>query len=464
MRNTIAIVGAGFCGTVLAANLLRRPPSNAADIVLIERDPVMGRGVAYAEREFPYLLNVPAARLSADSADPLQFLRFAQRREPDADGEAFLPRALYGEYLQEVLLQAERSAPAHVRLLRVFGEVRRIVPRSADERLAAEFVGREPIAADRVILALGNPPPALLPWAAAIRDHAAYRHDPWDLPTTLRAEHSVLIVGNGLTMADAASALSQDAKDTPAMYTISRRGLVPQPQTAFRPAAMRRDGAALLACAGSLRRVLAMTRELAREVGYRGGDWREVVTFVRHLAPALWRRLPHAEQRRFVRHLQAHWDTHRHRLPPQLSARIASLRQSGRLRVNAGRIDSVIPAGERLRVSWRPRGGDRGSTLTVDLIVNATGPDYALERSANPLLMSLRTAGAVSADALKLGLRTARFGACVDAQGRASERLYYLGPMLRADHWEATAATELRDHAESLAAHLVGRRVLAVAE
>jgi hypothetical protein len=42
-------------------------------------------------------------------------------------------------------------------------------------------------------------------------------------------------------------------------------------------------------------------------------------------------------------------------------------------------------------------------------------------------------------------------------QGRSSERLYYLGPMLRADHWEATAATELRDHAERLAAHLADR-------
>jgi hypothetical protein len=31
--------------------------------------------------------------------------------------------------------------------------------------------------------------------------------------------------------------------------------------------------------------------------------------------------------------------------------------------------------------------------------------------------------------------------------------------MLRAEHWEATAATELRDHAEQLAAHLVDRRV-----
>ena len=78
MRNTLVIVGAGFSGTVLAANLLRRPPSAATDIVLIERGSTLGRGVAYADREFPYLLNVPAARLSADSQDPLQFLRFAQ--------------------------------------------------------------------------------------------------------------------------------------------------------------------------------------------------------------------------------------------------------------------------------------------------------------------------------------------------------------------------------------------------
>jgi uncharacterized NAD(P)/FAD-binding protein YdhS len=93
MRKALVIVGGGFCGTVLAANLLRRPPSDATDIVLIERGSTMGRGVAYAAREFPYLLNVPAARLSADSQDPLQFLRFAQRHAPDADGEDFLPRA-----------------------------------------------------------------------------------------------------------------------------------------------------------------------------------------------------------------------------------------------------------------------------------------------------------------------------------------------------------------------------------
>jgi uncharacterized NAD(P)/FAD-binding protein YdhS len=457
MPNAIVIVGAGFCGTVLAANLLRRPPAGASHIVLVERGPTMGRGIAYAAREFPYLLNVPAARLSADSRDPLQFLRFAQRRLPGAGGEDFLPRALYGDYLEDLLSQAERSAPAPIRLVRIFDEVRRIGPGSGDKPVVAHLLNRPPIMADFVILALGNPSAPLLPWAVAIRDHEAYRHDPRELPPALARGSSVLIVGNGLTMVDAAVALSHDAARAPALHTISRRGLVPLTQTPFRQRALRGDGEALLACADSLRRVLSMTRELSREVESRGGDWREAVTFVRHLAPTLWRRLPLPERRRFVRHLQAHWDIHRHRLPPPLAARIAHLRSIGRLHVNAGRIDSVAAAGTQLRVSWRPRASTTPSELTVDLLVNATGPDYVLRRCADPLLNSLRAAGMVSEDALDLGLRTGRYGACVDSQGRASESLYYVGPMLRADHWEATAATELRDHAEKLAEHLVER-------
>src|SRR5271165_4058946 len=145
MRNTLVIVGAGFSGTVLAANLLRRPPARPTDIVLIERGSSIGRGVAYAAHEFGYLLNVPAARLSADSRDPLQFLRFARGRLGWADGEDFLPRALYGDYLQDLLLQAERAAPAHVKLIRVFDEVRGILRRDTGQPLAAQFGEREPI-------------------------------------------------------------------------------------------------------------------------------------------------------------------------------------------------------------------------------------------------------------------------------------------------------------------------------
>jgi uncharacterized NAD(P)/FAD-binding protein YdhS len=455
MRKTFVIVGAGFSGTVLAANLLRRPPAGGADIVLIERSKAMGRGVAYAAHEFPYLLNVPAARSSADSRDPMQFLRFAQSRLPNADREDFLPRALYGDYLQDLLLRAEQEAPPHAHLIRVFGEVSGIAMPSDGAPLAAEFADRAPILGDALILTLGSPSAALPHWAEKLNGHAAFRQDPRDLPETLVSEHSVLIVGNGLTMADAASVLSRHPERAPTLHTISRRGLIPKTQTVFQRRAVRGGGETLLSSAHSLRTLLRACRDLAKDVEKVGGDWREAITFIRGLAPALWRRLPDAERRRFVRHLQVHWDTYRHRLPPQLSERLENLRRSGKLTVSAGRILDVVALDRRrLAVSWRPRGSNATARLTVDMLVNATGPNYHIERSTDPLMISLRAAGLVSPDALKLGIRTAPFGACVNVHGRASERLFYLGPMLRADHLDATAAAELTQHAERLAAHL----------
>jgi uncharacterized NAD(P)/FAD-binding protein YdhS len=457
MPKTFVIIGAGFSGTVLAANLLRRPSADRADVVLIERNDVMGRGVAYAAHDFPYLLNVPAARSSADSRDPLQFLRFAQGRLPNVDREDFLPRALYGDYLQDLLLRAEREAPPHVRLIRVFGEVTGIAS-GAGAALAAEFADRAPIRGDVLILALGSPSVPLPHWAEKLNGHAAFRQDPRDLSENLGSEHSVLIVGNGLTMADAASALSRHTERVPTLHTISRRGLIPKTQTTFHTNAMRGSGETLLSSAHSLRKLLRAGRDLAREVEKFGGDWREAITFIRGLVPALWGRMPEAERRRFVRHLQVHWETYRHRLPPQITERLESLRRSGKLKVRAGRIQNVVAIDRRrLAVTWRPRGSVATAQLTVDMLVNATGPNYNIERSTDRLITSLRTAGLVSPDPLRLGLRTARFGACVDVHGRASERLFYLGPMLRAEHLDATAAAELTHHAERLAAHLAER-------
>lgn len=455
MGKTFVIVGAGFSGAVLAANLLRKAPSAGAEVVLIERGDDMGRGVAYAVHDHPYLLNVPAARLSADPTDPSQFLQFAKRRMPDATGADFLPRALYGDYLQDLLLAAERGARPGVKLQRVFGKVTSIEPIDDGRRWAARFSERQPIAGDVVILAFGNPSAPVPQWAENVREHPAFKKDPRDLPDTLSAEDSVLIVGNGLTMADAASKLSRRADHVPTLHTISRRGLTPRKQTHFQPQAMRGNGEDLLARAHSLRQLLRICRALAREVEALGGDWRELVTFIRQLAPALWRRMPHAERRRFMRHVQVHWDIHRHRLPPQLAERLDALERTGKLRIGAGRIEHIAPLDRRLKVSWRPRGAKASAEMTVDMIVDATGPNYNIDRSDDALIRSLRAAGLITPDALNLGIRTAQFGACVDARGRANERLYYLGPLLRAEHLDATAAAELSVHAEQLANHLM---------
>jgi uncharacterized NAD(P)/FAD-binding protein YdhS len=453
MRSVMVIVGAGFSGTVLAVKLLQQRHRTATDVFLAERGMDMGRGIAYAKSRFPFLLNVPAGRLSVEAQEPLQFLRFAQTQRPAAGAEDFLPRSLYGDYLQEQLARAERDAPPGVRLERIFDEVQD-VKRAAGSGLAVHFARREPLVAGVVVLASGNPPASWLPWTDSLQDHPALRQNPFDLPPNLRADQSVLIIGNGLTMADVASALSSDVTRTPLMHTVSRRGLLPQPQSEFGSISLDAVTDRILSCARSTRELLGAVRRLARHVEQQRGDWREAITFMRTLAPKVWAELPDAERARFLRHVQPHWDVHRHRMPPQIAEHIGALRRAGKLHIHAGRVRTAVAQGDRLHVSWQPRGNGRTQSLLADYVINATGPDYALERSREPLIHSLRSQGFIAADPLRLGIRTGLHGACLDSFGQQSARLYYLGPMLRADHWEATAASELRDHAQRLAQHL----------
>lgn len=456
---TIVVVGGGFCGTVVAANLLWRPPAGPTRLVLVERGASVGRGVAYAERGFPYLLNVPASRMSANSGAPQEFLDFVRRRIPKATGEDFLPRSLYGEYLEEVLLAAQLSAPRNIRLDILRGDVINVRRLERHLPLQVELSDGRKLTADDVVLALGNPQPASLPVANGIIDHPSYVADPWTTQLQFSREQTVLLIGSGLTAADVINLASTDVKRVPTIHALSRRGLVPPRQTPFRPDAFKGDGnALLLAASRSLRGLTSAVRLLANEAEKCGGDWREAITFVRNMAPTIWQRLPERDRVRFLRHVRAHWDIHRHRLPPELVQRLDELLRLQRLQFHAGHIQRFAAKGEQIEVTWRPRGTQTTRSHVFDRVVNCTGPDYAVARSTDPLWRNLVQCGLVVADSLGLGLRTGPRGAVIDADGWPGPHLFYVGPMLRADLWEATAAHELRLHAEQLAALLAMER------
>ena len=456
---TIVIVGGGFSGTVVAVNLLRHRNWGPGRVVLVERTPRIARGTAYADRGHKYLLNVPASRMSANSAEPADFLAFARQRVPDATADDFLPRALYGEYLESALLTAELSAPPDIRLERIQGEV------CAMDRIAGTGAHRlhlsdgRQLIADDVVLALGNPVPSSPKALEPILGSRRYAESPWETPKSCRPGETVVIVGTGLTMADVATASIDWANGDLTVHAISRHGLLPQSQSVPGQSSSTTDddSATLLREASfSARRLVRAVRGLARS--HSTGDWREVITLVRGIAPMLWKRLPMPERRRFLRHVRAYWEVHRHRLPQHTLAQLDRLRADGKLHIHAGRITDAVKKGDKIHITWKPRGADEPTTLIVDRVINCTGPDYNPHRSRDPLVHSLLAQRIATADELSLGIRTGGNGGLLDARGRENENVYYVGPHLRADHWEATAAQELRLHAERVASHLVGEK------
>ena len=451
---TVVIVGAGFAGTTVATSLLRIPHAEPLRIVLLERAQI-GRGVAYAQRPYPYLLNVPAGRMSANPDDPTEFLAFARRRQQGATAEDFLPRELYGDYLESSLVHAEAAAPAHVELRRVYGTATEIERFHRTPVVQVHLADGRKLSADAVVLALGNPPPAALPGDESLRGWSRYSADPWQSPADVRAGEAVCVVGTGLTAVDAVVAASHAAGGAAEFHAISRHGLLPPSQTHFQPLHDRCDAQLLLRSASvSVTCLVRTMRRLSEECQLRGGDWREVVTFVRELAPALWQRLSVPERRRFLRHARCYWDIHRHRLPAVVADTLSALRRSGQLHLHAGRLVRVERSGRRIRITWRPRGHHSPRVLLVDRLINCTGPDYDIRRTRERLLRTLVAHGVASPDPLGLGLLTDSRGALVDASGRAARNLYYVGPMLRATYWETTAVAELREHAVKLAMHL----------
>jgi uncharacterized NAD(P)/FAD-binding protein YdhS len=105
----IAIIGAGFSGSLLAVQLLKRALPNGR-IYLIEKNAQFGGGLAYSTGNANHLLNVRASRMSAFVDEPDHFTNWLQRRDTGANAPAapgsvdsFVPRQLYGAYIQDLL-------------------------------------------------------------------------------------------------------------------------------------------------------------------------------------------------------------------------------------------------------------------------------------------------------------------------------------------------------------------------
>jgi uncharacterized NAD(P)/FAD-binding protein YdhS len=431
----VAIVGGGASGTLVAIHLLQKARAPFA-IALLERGGQIARGLAYSTREPDHLLNVPALKMSALPDAPDHFARWAGVPE-----STFVERRRYGEYLEHVLRESAARAAQGVEFSASAASVASASLR--DGRLCLSLEGGGHVEARAAVLALGNFPSVDL----QVPDGGLYASDRYARSPFISGaldgieeSAAVVFLGSGLTMVDAALALRARGHRG-ALHAVSRHGLVPQVHAPAQPSRARIGAIGVRGLLRSLR------AEIRRE-----GDWRAVFDVFRSSAERIWRRLPTIERQRFLRHLRAYWEVHRHRMAPRVGEALEALQQSGELSVHAGRVVSFALLDAEAVVRFRPRGSRHVEELRCARVINCTGPASRIDETRSSLVSSLLSSGLAQAGSLGMGFATNREGALL---GDSGGRLFTLGSLRRGDLWESTAVPELRDQARALASRIL---------
>ncbi len=438
----IVIVGGGLTGAMAAisiADAVKEP----LELVIFAADGPLGGGVAYGKSRPDDILNVRARDLSVHPQVREDFAEWLTEETAtpvhgpayDALCESFAPRAVYGAYVRQRLGEAVRRAPL-LRLVVDRREAVAITPLPIGG-YRVECAEGEPVLAGVVLLATG--------YGSARPRFGVSAYDP-SLGERLAAAKSMTVVGSGLSMVDVLLWARREGWDGQ-VDILSRHGLVPLPHAplAVRPPAYQTAGG------GSVTKLLQRLRAGAAIAAAEGRPWQGEVNRLRPHAQEIWRALPIAEQRRFLRHARRLWDIHRHRVPAPVYRTLMTELGRERTTLHRGAVRGVSGDGPyTVDVAWCGGGrrGTRGS-ITSDLVVDCTGFAPAVQ---SPLVQSLVASGVAELDPHGMGLSVASDGRVLPGSLRGEPDLFALGPLGQGSLFEITAAPEIIQQVRQAAA------------
>lgn len=445
MTKHIAIIGGGASGTLMAAHLIRNlDKAEGFRITIIDAGTNPGRGLAYSTSNPSHILNVRAAQISAFADDPDHFVRWLKNNhEADAISDGFVPREIYGQYLQELLDDLTSSTDqSRIRIV------------------SQECTGlRQRDGGAEIVLADGSILPAhfvIIASGYGVRQTGTGPLlDPWDrhLPTDRLAR--VVVIGTGLTMVDKVLSLLDAGHQGP-IIAMSRKGLLPRPHAQQHALQL---STADIPLGASIHYLARWLTQLVVAHQSKGGDWRDVMDGMRPHIQTIWKHLPNDSRGRFLRHAVSYWDIHRHRMPQSQAVRLHADLQSGRLEIRRGRFVAAQADGNKTRVAFIDYASGLESVMEADAAYDCRGIRRWAAHGVPAFIASLLDHRQARLDPLGLGLEFDKNCGLLDADGNGSSRIFGIGPVTLSTFWESIAIPDIRLQAQLIAQHLATRQM-----
>ncbi len=500
-KKTVAIIGSGASGTILAHQIIENAHDGsgpAFTVYLIEKGDDFGPGLAYSTPLPSHILNMRADTLGVmNGGDPMDFPKWLERQDPallgpmDPEGDRvnYPSRHVYGTYIRHILdFTIKRAASVSGALHLVRAEVVDLDHQGSSFQVRT--ADGKVIDADKVVLAPGNFPTSFFEELNRIKGYIPY---PWPVSRivdSIPKDVPVCILGSGLSAIDTLFTLTANDHRGKINF-VSRRGFLPKVQGApsdydlkylnkdhVRRILSKAPGGRLsfdqvkglffreleeaenirdhwldiLNPTGSPAQILEKDISKARSgvIAYQAA-----LTASAQVTGILWNSMSSDDKMRFDREFKTLWTVYRHPMPLGNAQKILKALESGQLDILSG-CRCVRACGEKnFEIDISTRFG-LTYTIKTPYIINAIGQGLDVTKFKSPLIKRLlhkgliepHPNGGIHADFQSSEVR--------NGKGRSTPGLYAVGEITRGVQLFTNGIVPNMEVSKRIADHMAG--------
>lgn len=457
----IGIIGGGFCGMMTATRLVENA-TIPLEIVLIEPNPEIGKGIAYQSYSDQHLLNVITSKMSAYDENPNHFLDWVMSQDPyrSEDREllsrAFLPRNLFGKYLSDIWKNTLQLAELKKINIKIIQDV--VSDFDIEENSITIFTKKnQEIKVDYGILATGNSLPRnpKIKNINFYKEKSNYHQNPWGLESikNSKKEQKVLIIGNGLTMVDTVFGLMEDGFSGK-IISLSPNGfhLLPHRGNGIVYTKLLEEISENLSLNDFAKTIIKHIR-IVRKYGLSAEP---VIDSLRPMTQKFWISFSEDQKKKFLSRFRYLWNIARHRIPLHSHDKIQQYRTSGILQPITGKLIDFTQKGNGIEVTYFDKKQNKEHHVLVDRVINCTGPESDFSKLENSFIKNKINEGLLVQDSFKLGLGShlENFN-LKNKEGIVYPHFFTVGSLLKGELWESTAVGDIRIHPKKIAENIL---------